>query len=58
VQDRIGKRYAIILANGRPIMSYAHGERLLSIILAMVMGKPHDDTFGHVCIYRRSMQIM
>jgi hypothetical protein len=34
-------------------MSYAHGERLLSIILAMVMGKPHDDIFGHICIYRR-----
>jgi hypothetical protein len=55
VQDRIGKRCAIILANGHPIMSYAHGERLLSIILAMVMGKPHDDIFGHICIYRQRL---
>jgi hypothetical protein len=35
-------------------MFFAHGEHLLSIILAMVMGKPHDDIFGHICIYRRS----
>jgi hypothetical protein len=43
----------IILANGCAIMPFAHGERHLAIILAMVMGKPHDDLFGHVCIYRR-----
>jgi hypothetical protein len=52
VQDHIGKQCAIILANGRAFMSFAHGEHHLAIIFAMVMGNPHDDIFGRVCIYR------
>jgi hypothetical protein len=57
VQDHIGKRCAIILANVCAFMFFAHGERQLSNSFAMVMGKPHDDIFGHVCIYRRNDQI-
>jgi hypothetical protein len=53
VQDCIGKQCAIILANGRAFMFFAHGECQLSISFAMVMGKPHDDIFGYICIYRR-----
>jgi hypothetical protein len=30
---------------------YAYGERQLSISFEMVMGKPHDDIFGHPCLY-------
>jgi hypothetical protein len=44
---------ARILANGRAIMSFAHGERHLAIRSAIMMGKCHNDLFGHVCIYRR-----
>jgi hypothetical protein len=42
------------LANGRGIMSFAHGERHLAITSAIMMGKRHDNLFGHICIYRRT----
>jgi hypothetical protein len=34
-------------------MSFAHGERHLAISSSIMMGKRHDDLFGHICIYRR-----
>jgi hypothetical protein len=38
-------------------MSFAHGERHLAITSAIMMGKRHDDLFGHICIYRRAMAL-
>jgi hypothetical protein len=43
---------ARILANGHAIMSFAHGERHLAISSAIMMGKRHDNLFGHIFIYR------
>jgi hypothetical protein len=36
-------------------MSFAHGERHLAISSAIMMGKSHDNLFGHICIYRRAI---
>jgi hypothetical protein len=37
-------------------MSFAHGERHLAITSAIMMGKRHDNLFGHICIYRRLVE--
>jgi hypothetical protein len=42
-----------MLANGHVIMSFAQGEHHLAISSAIMMGKRHDDLFGHICIYRQ-----